>query len=329
MPFTEEVLPMNLYIQRSRLLSGARISTRTTKQFLAAFTFVFILGALVFSAEPPKGKLVSDAKFIVYKEVDEVKLKLKIWTPLEHKPTDKRPTIVFIGAHGNFAPHCMYFASRGMIAAAGTVTGPNGIPGADANAQSAIRWVRGHAKELGADPDRIVVSGASLCGQFAASTGIVKDLTGDEDATVSFRPNAMILYCPSLDLIKGVTGDDLKKSEVKWKTKPGELEELSPIYQVKAGLPPMIIFHGKQDTHIPFERSERFGKLMRDAGNRCEVVGYEGAGHVLFDYKKIYDDKYFIDMLKLADRFLASMGYLKGEPTTDKLKNKNATGNPN
>ena len=41
---------------------------------------------------PPK---LEGAKEFVYKTIDDVKLKIYVFEPADHKPTDKRPAIVF------------------------------------------------------------------------------------------------------------------------------------------------------------------------------------------------------------------------------------------
>ena len=58
----------------------------------------------------------------VYKTVGQVTLNMYIVHPRDHKPTDRRAAIVFLfgggftgGSPRQFAQHCEYFASRGMV----------------------------------------------------------------------------------------------------------------------------------------------------------------------------------------------------------------------
>ena len=60
---------------------------------------------------------------------------------------------------------------------------------------------------------------------------------------------------------------------------------------------------------------ERFKAGMEKAGVRCEAVFYEEQGHGFFNGGKKGEDKYFYETLIAADRFLVSLGWLKGEPT--------------
>jgi hypothetical protein len=47
---------------------------------------------------------------------------------------------------------------------------------------------------------------------------------------------------------------------------------------------------------------------MVAAGNRAELVLFDNAGHGFFN-----SDPYYHDVLAQTDRFLTSLGYLKGE----------------
>jgi dipeptidyl aminopeptidase/acylaminoacyl peptidase len=91
-----------------------------------------------------------------------------------------------------------------------------------------------------------------------------------------------------------------------------EPRNLSPVHHVKAGVPPTIIFHGKSDQTVPFTTAEAFANAMKKAGNRCELVGYEGQGHGFFNYGR-GDSRYYRETLAAADKFLVSLKYLPEE----------------
>jgi alpha-beta hydrolase superfamily lysophospholipase len=73
---------------------------------------------------------------------------------------------------------------------------------------------------------------------------------------------------------------------------------------VKKGTPPTIIFHGKADTTVPYATVEKFTEVMKAAGSRCELIGYEGQPHGFFNKAK------YAETLAAADAFLVSLGYL-------------------
>ena len=52
---------------------------------------------------------------------------------------------------------------------------------------------------------------------------------------------------------------------------------------------------------------------MDEAGARCELFLYDGAGHGFFNNYK-YDGKFYTLTVREMDQFLNSLKYLKGEP---------------
>jgi dipeptidyl aminopeptidase/acylaminoacyl peptidase len=93
-----------------------------------------------------------------------------------------------------------------------------------------------------------------------------------------------------------------------WKRLKGHEREISPVHHVTEGDPPTIIFHGTEDTTVPFENEERFCKEMKAAGNQCELVAFEGAKHGFFNYGRFEDA--FDVTLREGAAFLKSLGYL-------------------
>jgi dipeptidyl aminopeptidase/acylaminoacyl peptidase len=92
--------------------------------------------------------------------------------------------------------------------------------------------------------------------------------------------------------------------------------DLSPYHHVAPGMPPTAIFHGKADQTVPFATVVAFAKAMKDAGNTCDLFGYDEQGHGFFNYGRARNEM-FVATLKEADKFLARLGYLKGEPTLE------------
>ena len=67
--------------------------------------------------------VISHPEKVFFDERGDTKLDLYIYYPEGHKPTDKRPAIVFFfgggwtnGSPGQFEQHCKHLASRGMVA---------------------------------------------------------------------------------------------------------------------------------------------------------------------------------------------------------------------
>jgi dipeptidyl aminopeptidase/acylaminoacyl peptidase len=85
-------------------------------------------------------------------------------------------------------------------------------------------------------------------------------------------------------------------------------EKLSPAHHVKRGTPPAIIFHGKADTTVPYNTAEAFTKVMLAAGNRCELVGFDGQGHGFFNHGRPGEG--YAKTLAAMDKFFVSLGWL-------------------
>jgi dipeptidyl aminopeptidase/acylaminoacyl peptidase len=67
--------------------------------------------------------------------------------------------------------------------------------------------------------------------------------------------------------------------------------------------------HGRQDTTVPYESVERFCAQAKKLGDRCDLVGYDGAGHGFFNAGR-GDGKWYKETVAEMDRFLTSLGYL-------------------
>jgi acetyl esterase/lipase len=263
-------------------------------------------------------KLDFERQAITYKTIGDVELRLHGFLPPGWDRGDRRPTIVFffgggwrVGSPQQFHPHCAYLASRGMVAASAEYRvknrhGTNPIECVkDGNA--AVRWLRAHAQDLGIDPERIAAGGASAGGMIAACTALTPGIQEDgENTEVSSQADALILFNPVVDMVR--LAEMLGLS-------PDDAESVSPLHQVRKGLPPCIIFHGEEDKTVPIERVRTFCRHMKKAENRCEVVGYDGVGHRFFNYGRDEEHAYFRDTVYRSDRFLASLGWLEGEPT--------------
>jgi acetyl esterase/lipase len=265
------------------------------------------------SGHPP---VIEGTKSETYRKIGGTELKVWIFEPAQ-KSAKPLPAIVFFfgggwvgGSPAQFEPHSRHLAARGMIAIVADYrvkTRQDAKP-ADcvSDAKACVRWVRANAARLGIDPRRIAVGGGSAGGHLAASTATLPGLDpAQDDKSVSCVPDALVLFNPGT-VMAPFPGLDLKGfgaglDKAKFGCEP---TEISPLHHVKKGTPPTIIFHGKADTTVPYSTVEKFAEVMKAAGNRCELIGYEGQPHGFFNKAK------YAETLAATDAFLVSLGYL-------------------
>jgi acetyl esterase len=260
------------------------------------------------------------AEIVVYKNTSDndgnaVELKLHVFYPPGHKKSDKTPAIVFFfgggwvsGTPTHFYPQSKYLASRGMVAicAEYRIKNKHGTTPDKCvkDGKSAMRWVRKHAKQMGINPNKLAAGGGSAGGHVAAATGTLSGFEEQgEDASVSSGPNALVLFNPVFDNGPGGYGHDRVKDY--W-------QQFSPMHNISKQTPSTIVFLGTKDSLIPVATAEKYKKVMEDSGRRCDLHLYKGQPHGFFNKTKFYET------LLETDKFLTSLGYLKGQPTLQK-----------
>jgi acetyl esterase/lipase len=274
------------------------------------------LAAIVLAAvqAPAQAAEPQDTKSFVYKKTKQADLELVVHYPPGWKETDQRPGIVFFFGGGwtggkieQFEPQSKHLASRGMVAARADyrVKSRHGVTPKECveDAKSAVRWMRANAAKLGVDPDRIVAAGGSAGGHIAACTAFSPGLDADdEDAKISSRPNALVLFNPVLrfadipQLMERI-GDD----EALGKT-------ISPTLHLTKDSPPTLIFFGTADRLAAM--GDEFMKQSKELGHQAELFTAEDQPHGFFN-RPPWQKK----TTQRMDEFLVSIGYLEGKPT--------------
>lgn len=249
-------------------------------------------------------------RVVTYRRQGERELRLHIFEPAGWAKNDRRACFVTIHGGGwvngearRMYPFAAHYAAKGMVGISieYRLMKPNsGVTPFDcvADGRSAMRYIKSHAAELGIDPAKVAVSGGSAGGHVAAGTALFDGVNvPEDDLKVSPAPAAMVLLFPVIDTSKEGYGNS--KCGERWK-------EISPLHQVRPGVPPTIVFHGTGDTTTPYKGAKGFEEAMLAAKNRCELVTHEGGkhGYLMFE-KAAYDEA-----MGKSDEFLASLNLI-------------------
>jgi len=259
---------------------------------------------------------------IVYKKVsgEVTELKLHLFYPEGYDSSKRYPSIVFFfgggwngGSASQFYIHAKYLSSRGMVAICPdyrTKKSHGALPyQCVEDGKAAIRYVRAHANELGLDPTRIAAGGGSAGGHVAAATATLERFDVGGNLDVSPVPDALVLFNPVYD--NGPDGYGYDRVKDYW-------ELFSPMNNLKAGSPPAIVFFGDSDKLVPVSTAEEYQRRMHELGLRSELHVFANQGHGFFNWgnDKSPDKEVIIATFTAMDTFLASLGFLDGEPTT-------------
>lgn len=142
------------------------------------------------------------------------------------------------------------------------------FPAAIEDVKNAVRWLRAHADEYNADPDRIGGYGHSAGAHLALMLAMVPESAGLEGdgsyQDYSSRLNVVAAGAPPTELGRDV---------------PMAREEWWPIGYISADHPPMFLIQGTADEIVRTELTDDFVEKMEAAGADIEYLKIEGAGH--------------------------------------------------
>jgi acetyl esterase/lipase len=196
-----------------------------------------------------------------------------------------------IGSKEN-APFAIALAARGMVAASINyrLSGEAQFPAAIEDVKCAIRYLRANAHLWGVDSDRLGIAGSSAGGQLALLAGTAPESAHLEGSggwpDVSSRVSAVVSWFGPSDFSVGPEAFERGKGPSiiaflggRPVDKPENYLRASPVTWVAKGDPPILIFHGDQDTTVPFDQSVRMMRAYRKAGLHVKLVRVHNAGH--------------------------------------------------
>jgi len=181
------------------------------------------------------------------------------------------------------------------------------------DAKRAIRWIKTHAAEYGADPHRVMVWGSSAGGTLASLVGVTCGIARFDDAaalpqhfglsTPPIAPDTNSCVTAVVDWFGPV---DFPRMDAQ--ARPGSplrhdaadsaesrligcalpdcprerVMAASPLSYVSRDDPPFLILHGDADNAVPHQQSEELAAALRAKGVPVEFGLVPGADH-MFD----------------------------------------------
>jgi acetyl esterase/lipase len=226
---------------------------------------------------------------------------LDLYLPKQRADEKPLPVVVFIhgggwsgGSRRGYAAQAAGLAATGKYAAASVgyrLSAEATWPSQIYDCKAAIRWIRGHAKELNLDAERIGATGASAGGHLVTLLGVtdgVKELEGNlgEFTSESSRVTCVVNVCGPTDLtipiIPGATGDDSAVSGLiggGLKDKADVAKAASPLTYITAQAVPIMTIHGTKDMRVNFTNAEKLDAALKKAGTVSLLIPVTDAGH--------------------------------------------------
>ena len=162
------------------------------------------------------------------------------------------------------------------------------FPGMFQDCIDAVAFLRSHADQYHLDAAKFGIMGMSAGAHIA---GVVALTEGTSTYSNSGPPvQAAVLLCGFYDLTKE-TGtwpnsafpinpkDDFSNLYPDRAYDPGIAKKMSPIYQIHAGIPPVLLIHGDKDTTSPLIQSQMFVDALKKAGMEASLTNYPDYNH--------------------------------------------------
>ncbi len=215
----------------------------------------------------------------------------------EQKPAQPRPALVFMHdwASGKQPKicgdrQCNYLALTENLFCAALYyrqPGDGKFPAALQDLKTCLRWLRSIAGEYAIARDKIAVMGSSAGTQWtwlaAASNG-----SGEFDGSGGYEGfasdvNLAVINAGICDFVGDFGQSRIGQAIIGGTVEqyPEKYAQASPLHQVKAGMPPVLMLHGELDKTCPLSSAEAIAAKLREWNVPVELVVRKGCGHGL------------------------------------------------
>ncbi|HMO69822.1 MAG TPA: alpha/beta hydrolase [Novosphingobium sp.] len=181
-----------------------------------------------------------------------------------------------LGDKGMIAPLAAAFAAQGFVplSVEYRLVREAPWPAQLDDVVAAVNWVAGHAADLGIDPGRIVLGGASAGGHLALMA--TAKLGGKAKVAAVLSLFSASELCLEMPAPKGKFG---APQLVGPEASADALLAASPLFQVDAGFPPVFLLHGGADWMIDPQASINLYQRLAELGVTAEMHIVAGALH--------------------------------------------------
>jgi acetyl esterase/lipase len=282
---------------------------------MAKFFLLYIFcSAAIFSAAQSTKKELKDLQFA---EIEGHKLMLDLYIP-----SSKLSPYLIVWIHGGAwhsgsresPPLSFVQAGYALASVDYRLSVEARFPAQIHDIKAAIRYLRANAAKHGYRSDKIIIAGSSAGAHLAVLAGVtnndaslegnlgdyrntsssvqaILDYYGPTNFTTILKqstPHGVGVRGPAMALLLGRTVDNT----------PEMARKASPVFQVDAHDPPLLIFHGDQDVQVPINQSHELVGAYTSNNLKVRLEVVYGAGHTESPY---FDQQY----QQIVDAFLS------------------------
>lgn len=250
---------------------------------------------------------------VTYAKANNIELKLDLYLP--NNRTNPTPTLILFHGGGWVAGQkernvlfLLPYLSQGWAAVnvEYRTAHQSPAPAAVEDCRCAVRWLTYRAREYSLDPTKFVLTGTSAGAHLALMTGMLPAKSVfDRQCAVEGgarwgsaevpepKVAAIVNWFGIGDVADLVDGPNARNYAREWFGSMSNADQLakqlSPVNNVRAGLPPIITIHGEHDDVAPYSHAVRLHELLAKAGVPNQLVTIRGRKHGGFSRQELID----------------------------------------
>jgi acetyl esterase/lipase len=148
---------------------------------------------------------------------------------------------------------------------------------------SAVKWVHQNVKLFGGDRDRIFISGHSAGGHLATLVTVRQEYFDSVGLKKNPIKGAILIDAAGLDMYGYLMEEKKPEGHSYLKTftsNPDEWKKASPLYHLREGLPPLLIYKGERTYPSILKSHEKFVKALENYDTNVTYKVLERKKHV-------------------------------------------------